>query len=148
MAWDHILLMPRTLCASSSPALSGGPPPEWRCQLGGERTLWYCDPATRGQKCTEVGEQAPACACCVLAQSCPTLCDPRDCGAPLFMGFSRQEYWSGLPFPSPEDLPDPGIESMSPALAGGFSTTVPPGKPALEIQRQKCTETSKYCCSV
>ena len=36
--------------------------------------------------------------------------------APLFMGFSRQEYWSGLPFPSPEDLPDPGIEPVSPAL--------------------------------
>ena len=42
---------------------------------------------------------------------------------PLFMGFSRQEYWSGVPLPSPEDLPDPGIEPMSlmsPALAGGF----------------------------
>ena len=36
--------------------------------------------------------------------------------APLFMGFSRQEYWSGLPFPSPGDLPDPGIEPVSPAL--------------------------------
>ena len=36
--------------------------------------------------------------------------------APLSMGFSRQEYWSGLPFPSPEDLPDPGIEPRSPAL--------------------------------
>ena len=38
------------------------------------------------------------------------------------MGFSRQEYWSGLPFPSPGDIPDPGIESMSPALASGFFT--------------------------
>ena len=38
------------------------------------------------------------------------------CQAPLSMGFSRQEYWSGLPFPSPGDLPDPGIEPMSPAL--------------------------------
>jgi len=36
------------------------------------------------------------------------------------MGFPRQEYWSGLPFPSPGDLSDPGIESTSPALAGGF----------------------------
>ena len=36
--------------------------------------------------------------------------------APLFMGFSRKEYWSGLPFPSPEDLPDPGIKPGSPAL--------------------------------
>ena len=46
--------------------------------------------------------------------------------APLFMGFSRQEYWSGLPFPPLGDLPDPGIKSaslMSPALAGGFFTT-------------------------
>ena len=46
--------------------------------------------------------------------------------APLSMGFSRQEYWSGLPFPSPGDLPDPGIEPMSPVLAGGFFTTEPP----------------------
>ena len=53
------------------------------------------------------------------------------CQAPLSMGFSRQEYWSGLPFPTPGDLPDPGIESESPvprALAGGFFTTEPPGK--------------------
>ena len=48
--------------------------------------------------------------------------------APLSMGFSRQEYWSGLPFPSPGDLPSPGIEPVSPALAGRFFTTVPPGK--------------------
>ena len=49
--------------------------------------------------------------------------------APLSTGFSRQEYWSGLPFPSPGDLPDPGIKSSFPALAGGFFTTGPPGKP-------------------
>ena len=52
--------------------------------------------------------------------------------APHFMGFSRQEYWNHLPFPSPGDLPDPGIEPVSlgsPALADGFFTTVPPGKP-------------------
>ena len=46
--------------------------------------------------------------------------------APLSMGFSRQEYWSGLPFPSPGDLPDLGIEPVSPALAGGIFTTEPP----------------------
>ena len=48
------------------------------------------------------------------------------CQTPLSMGFSRQEYWSGLPFPPPGDLPDPGIEPatfMSPALAGRFFTT-------------------------
>ena len=45
------------------------------------------------------------------------------------MGFPRQEHWSGLPFPSPGDLPNPGIEHMSPALVGRFFTTEPPGKP-------------------
>ena len=49
--------------------------------------------------------------------------------APLSMEFSRQEYWTGLPFPSPGDLPDPGIEPASPALAGRFFTTEPAGKP-------------------
>ena len=57
------------------------------------------------------------------------------CQAPLSMGSSRQEYWTGLPFPPPEDLPDPGIKLtfhaclVSPALAGEFFTTSPPGKP-------------------
>ena len=44
------------------------------------------------------------------------------------MGFSRQEYWSGLPFPSPEDLPDPGIESWSPTLQADALRSEPPGK--------------------
>ena len=50
------------------------------------------------------------------------------CQAPLSLEFPRQEYWSGLPFPSPRDLPNPGIEPtswVSPALAGGFFTTEP-----------------------
>ena len=53
-----------------------------------------------------------------VAQSCLTLCDPMTVAyqAPLFMGFSRQEYWSGLPFPSLGDLPNPGIEPGSPSL--------------------------------
>ena len=50
--------------------------------------------------------------------------------APLSMGFSRQEYWSGLPFPNHGDLPDPGIKTVSPALAGQFFTTEPQGKEA------------------
>ena len=68
---------------------------------------------------------------CVCAQSCPTLCKSMDCSPPdpTSMGFPRQEYWSGLPFSSPGDLPDSGIEHASPALAGGFFTTEPPGKP-------------------
>ena len=49
--------------------------------------------------------------------------------APLSMGFSRQKYWSGLPFPSPGDRPNPGIKPTSPDLAGGFFTTEPLGKP-------------------
>ena len=49
------------------------------------------------------------------------------CQAPLSIGFPRQDYWSGLPFASPGDLPDPGIEPESPALAGGFFTDEPHG---------------------
>ena len=52
--------------------------------------------------------------------------------APPSMGFSRQEYCSGLPFPSPGDLPDPGIEPRSPALEADTLTSEPPGKPPLE----------------
>ena len=60
-----------------------------------------------------------------------TLCSVA-CQTPLSMGFSRQEYWSGLPFPPAGDLPNPAIGLASPvssALAGGFFTTEPPGKP-------------------
>ena len=52
--------------------------------------------------------------------------------APLSMRFPGQEYWSGLPFPPPGDLPDPGTEQVSPAapvLAGGLFISMPPGKP-------------------
>ena len=51
------------------------------------------------------------------------------------MGFSRQEYWSRLPFPSPGDLPDPGIEPRSPTLQADALTSVPPGKPQEINQR-------------
>ena len=50
-----------------------------------------------------------------ISQSCPTLCNPKDM-APPSMEFSRQEYWTGLPFPSPGDLPNPGIKPWSPVL--------------------------------
>ena len=53
--------------------------------------------------------------------------------APLPMGFSRQEYWRGLPFPPLGDLPDPRIPPESPALVGGFFTTEPPVKPYLTL---------------
>ena len=60
------------------------------------------------------------------------------CQAPLSVGFSRQEYWSGLPFPSPGDLPNPGMESGSPALAGGFFATVAPGKACVYMRARAC----------
>ena len=69
--------------------------------------------------------------CCVITKSCLTLATPLTIAhqVPLPMGFPRQEYWSGLPFPSPGDIPDPEIEPKSPALACKFFTTEPPGKP-------------------
>ena len=68
---------------------------------------------------------------CLVTQLSPTLAIPWTVAqeGPLSMGFSRQEYWSGLQFSSPGELPNPGIELGSPALAGRFSTTEPPGKP-------------------
>ena len=59
------------------------------------------------------------------------LCNPMDCvacQAPLSMGSSRQEYWSGLSLPSLGNLPDPGIKPTSPTLVGGFFTTKPCSK--------------------
>ena len=56
------------------------------------------------------------------------------------LGFSRQEYWSGLPFPSPGDLPDPGIEPRSPAFQADALTSEPPGKP------KTCNTHNTKCC--
>ena len=77
----------------------------------------------------------------MLSRFSPTLCGRMDCSPPgssgeilqgfSTMGFSRQEYWSGWPFPSPGDLPDPGTEPASltsPALVGKFLPLAPPGK--------------------
>ena len=67
----------------------------------------------------------------IVAQLCPTICDPMIVAlqVPLSMEFSTQEYCSGLPFSSPGDLPDPGIEPGSPALQADFLLSEPPGKP-------------------
>ena len=62
------------------------------------------------------------------------------CQAPLSMGFSRQKYWSGLPFSLLGDLPNPGIEPASPALAGRFFTTEPPGRPNATLGNTKNSE--------
>jgi len=68
-----------------------------------------------------------------VTQSCPALCDPTDCSRQALpsMEFSRQEYQSGLSFPSPGDLPDPGMEPRSPALKADSLPSEPPGKPDL-----------------
>ena len=64
--------------------------------------------------------------------------------APLSVGFSRQEYQSGLPFPPPGDFPDPGIEPTLPALGGRFFTAEPLGKPVslTELQLKEDTVSS------
>ena len=66
--------------------------------------------------------------CVSVAQSCLTLCDPMDCSLPSSSvhGISRQEYWSGLPFPSPGDLPHPGIKPGSPILQAHSLLSEPP----------------------
>jgi len=74
-----------------------------------------------------------------FAQLCPSLCEPIDvaCQAPLYMGLSRQDYWSGLPCPPPEDLPHPGIEPASITSLldwqEGSLPLAPPGKPYVFI---------------
>ena len=64
--------------------------------------------------------------------------------APLSTGFPRQGYWSGLPSPSPGDLPHPGIEPKTPALASGFFTTVPPVKPTPLCTRDRKGDWDTY----
>ena len=77
--------------------------------------------------------------CCLVTKSPLTSCDPWTIAhhAPLSMGFPRQEYWSGLPFPSPEDLPNPGIKPPSPTLAGGLFSAAPPMPQSLINNRTK-----------
>ena len=70
--------------------------------------------------------------CCLVSKLCPTLCDPMDYSPPgsSVHGISQARInWSGLPFPSPGDLPNPGTKPVSPALASVFFTAEPPGKP-------------------
>ena len=59
------------------------------------------------------------------------------CQAPPSMGFPRKEYWSGVPLPSPRDLPNPGIEPGSPALQADALPSEPPGKPRYSIRYEK-----------
>ena len=66
--------------------------------------------------------------------------------APSSMGFSRQEYWSGLPFPSPGDLPNPGIEPRSPAFQADALTSEPPGRPLIKkAEHQRIDAFELWC---
>ena len=68
------------------------------------------------------------------------------CKAPLSMEFSKQEYWSELPFPSPEDIPNPGIEPGSPALqAGDALPSEPPGKPLKKAEHRRIDVFELWC---
>ena len=71
----------------------------------------------------------------LVAQPCLILCDPMNLSrqAPPSMQFPRQEYWSGLAFPSPGDLPDPGIKLRSPVLQADSLPSEPPGKPQSKL---------------
>ena len=74
------------------------------------------------------------CMCCALSRSVVfDSCDPIDCSPPGSVGFFRPEYWSGWPFPSPGDLPDPGIKPRSPALQADSLLTELQGKPIVEL---------------
>ena len=95
----------------------------WDC---GKVSYVFTNPTSSSFSHTPMHFQACCAVVCVHAfsvtQSCPVLCKPMNCslsGSSL-MGFPSQEYWSGLPFPSPGDFPDPGIKPESPALAGGL----------------------------
>ena len=89
---------------------------------------------------SEISLTLPSGCCCLVAQSRPTLLwthgpEPRPLHpqALLSIAFPRQEYWSGLPFPFPWDLPHPGVKPTFPMLADRFSTTEPPRKPFLRV---------------
>ena len=90
------------------------------------------------------------CWLCVSHSVVSTLCDPMDwepgaLQAPPSMKFSRQEYWSGLPFPSPGDLPDPEIKPRSPALQADSLSSEPPWKPyTLELEKKSIRRISSY----
>ena len=103
-------------------------------QTGEQNVVYMCNGIKSKEMC-DVDEPWG-----LRSQLLPAVCDPMDCRGPaplgpqaaLSMGFSRQKYWSGLPVSTPGDLSNSGIEPTSlgsPALAGEFLTTEPPGKP-------------------
>ena len=88
---------------------------------------------------SQIGSGAHSSPACSVDQLCLILATPWTVAhqAPLSMGFFRQEYWSGLPFPSPGDLPDPGIEPISPALQADSLLIEPPGNPGTLLRTSK-----------
>ena len=92
------------------------------------------------EKSRHVVNTKPACLlACARAHSCPTLGNSMDCSPPgsSVHGILQEEYWSGLSFPPPGHLPNPGIKPASPvtlALAGRFFTTELPGKPGVKSE--------------
>ena len=111
---------------------------------GGEQTGWKRTALTSyrgvGNFPVQKGRKKLLINCYLVAKSCLTPSDPMDWSSPgsSVHGIPQQESWSGLPFPSPRDLCDPGIELASPALAGRFFTTAPPGKPNGSYSLTKC----------
>ena len=107
-------------CTLWDPALSRTP------RLGSLRIFLQEQNAPWEQTCSKGGSV------CSVFQLCMTLCDPMDCSLPgsSVHGSLRQEYCSGLPFPSPGDCPDPGIKPSSPALRADALPSEPLGKPS------------------
>ena len=102
-----------------------------------------------------IGEKSSPCILILIliaTQSCPTLCNPWTvaCQAPVSMEFSRQEYWSGLPFSSPGDLPHPGIKPRSPVLQADSLPSEPLGETKtplhLTVACLSHSQATKFCC--
>ena len=111
-------VVPFSSCPQSLPASESFPMSQLFAWGGQSTTLWYT--------CESESEVTSV----VFNSLRPYIA----CEAPLSMGFSKQEYWSGLPFPSPGDLPDPGIEPRSPTLWADSLPSGRPGKPNKSVQ--------------
>ena len=132
--WEWICnLLP---CPESEEECTTLPPPDfpivWKVNRGSGESAWIM------QIPQVTGRSKPNLSPCVLvAQLCLTLCDPWTVAhqAPLSMEFSRQEYWSGLPCPSPGNLPNPGIKPRSPTLQADSLLFELPAKPNSSLEQ-------------
>ena len=91
-------------------------------------SLWEME-ALIDNRVIYITDSVCVCVCVLVTQSCLTLWDPMDCSPPLFKGFSRPEYGSRKPLPSPGDLPDPGRQPVSPEFQADSLPSEPLGKP-------------------